>query len=213
MSTEAHEPEQLADAVRSLQGTVDALRADVKRIGASEALPADSVATDAADHGWVTTLTAPAPRHPAVPRFLLETVFLASCAVAAAIARLDALVIAGVMAGAWVLVALIEWAASRADRYEEELLYAPPPVPAPHAPAVATPDPAWFSPPVEQTILAADADGATAIARLPPRLEDPQETMEHRVDDVFDDTGISLGEETGALGVAADHRSLDDTQH
>jgi len=188
------EPEQLAEAVRSLSGTVDALRADVKRIGSASPLPSDE--TQPADHSWVTTVTVPTPRRPAVPRFLLETIFLLSCAVAAAVAKLDALVIAAVMAGAWVLVALVEWAASRADRYEEELLYAPPPVPS--APVAPVSDPAWFSPPVEQTMLAVDEGGATAITRLPPRMGNPEETMEHSAETFFD--------------VAATP-TLDDTQH
>jgi hypothetical protein len=185
------EPEQLAEAVRSLSGTVDALRADVKRIGSTGPLPTDE--TQQADHSWVTTVTVPAPRRPAVPRFLLEAIFLVSCAVAAAVASLDALVIAAVMAGAWVLVALIEWAASRADRYEEELIYAPPPVPT--APTAPVSDPAWFSPPVEQTMLAVDEAGATAVTRLPPRIADPEETMEHRSGDLLEDTSASIADE------------------
>ena len=179
------EPEQLADAVRSLSGSVDALRADVRRIGATGSLPPDDA--PAADHSWVTTVAVPEVRRPSVPRFLLETLFLASCAVAAAIADLEPLVIAAVMAGAWVLVALIEWTASRSDRYEQELLYAPPPVPTPQTVAPGA-DPAWFSPPVEQTMLVADESSATAITRLPPRMADPEETMEHRPDGLLDDT-------------------------
>ena len=46
-------------------------------------------------------------------------------AAAAASADLDPVAIAGVMVGAWVLVALIEWAASRADLRQEYLAYAP----------------------------------------------------------------------------------------
>jgi hypothetical protein len=87
--------------------------------------------------------------------------------------------IAGVMVGAWVLVALIEWAASRADRRREELLLAQPPVPVPATVAPAV-DPAWYSPPVEQTLLdVGDAD-ATAVTRLPPRADDLDATVEHR---------------------------------
>lgn len=178
------EPEQLAEAVRSLSGSVDALRADVKRIGSTGSLPLDEA--PAGDRSWVTTVAVPEARRPAVPRFLLETIFLASCAVAAAIADLDPLVIGGVMLGAWALVALIEWAASRADRYEQELLYAPPPVPTP-APVSPSADPAWFSPPVEQTMLVASDSDATAITRLPPRMPDPEETMEHRHHELLDD--------------------------
>ena len=79
------------------------------------------------------------------------------------------------MVGAWVLVALIEWAASRADRRPELPVY----VPAPAVPAAA--DPAWFSPPVEHTMLEAAGDGDTAITRLPPRLDDAEATIEQRL--------------------------------
>ena len=83
--------------------------------------------------------------------------------------------IGGVMVGAWVLVALIEWAASRADRRPEQPVY----VAAQSIPVAA--DPAWFSPPVEHTLLeGADGDGDTAVTRLPPRLDDAEATVEQR---------------------------------
>jgi hypothetical protein len=171
------EPEPLAEAVRSLSGTVDALRADVRRIGATPVLPSDEHNGNAS-HTWVSALEAPALRRLAVPRFLLETLFLIACAAAAAIAELEALAILGVMAGAWLLVGLIEWAASRADQRRDELLYAPPPVPTAAPPPAA--DPAWFSPPVEHTMLDVGEVSETAITRLPPIVEDAEATMEHR---------------------------------
>jgi hypothetical protein len=108
-----------------------------------------------------------------VPRLLLETLFLAAAAAAAAIADLDPVAIAGVMVGAWVLVALIEWAASRADLRQELPTY----VPAPVAPAGA--DPAWFSPPVEHTLLDAGAEPGsdTAVTRLPPPVDEVEATI------------------------------------
>ncbi|MET0556108.1 MAG: hypothetical protein ABW221_23920, partial [Vicinamibacteria bacterium] len=71
------------------------------------------------------------------------------------------------------LVALIEWAASRADLRQELPTY----VPAPAAPPGA--DPAWFSPPVEHTLLdaGAESDSATAVTRLPPPADEVEETM------------------------------------
>lgn len=176
----AQEPEHLAEAVRSLSGTVDALRADVQRMGAAPVLPSEG-ADGGISHTWVSALAAPAPRRLAVPRFLLETIFLGACAAAAAIAELDALAILGVMAGAWVLVGLIEWAAARADQRRDELLYAPPPVPSAPAPLLA--DPAWFSPPVEHTMLDAGDSSATVITRLPPLADEAETTMEHRLSD------------------------------
>jgi hypothetical protein len=79
------------------------------------------------------------------------------------------------MVGAWVLVALIEWAASRADRGQEPPVFAPTPA----RPQGA--DPAWFSPPVEQTLLdARPGDQVTEVTRLPPPVEDAEATVERR---------------------------------
>jgi hypothetical protein len=92
------------------------------------------------------------------------------------------------MVGAWVLVALIEWASSRADRRRDELLSIPPPAPA--APAGA--DPSWYVPPVEHTLLdasggetllpnATSTDSATAVTRLPAAAEaEVDATIEQR---------------------------------
>ena len=42
-------------------------------------------------------------------------------------------------------------------------------------------DPAWFTPPVEHTLLdSSGGDGVTEVTRLPPRLDDPESTIEHR---------------------------------
>ena len=83
-----------------------------------------------------------------MPRLLLEVLFLAAAATAAAVAELEAAAIAAVMAGAWVLVALIEWAASRADRRRDAI----PAIDAAPDRRAAPADPAWFVPPVEQTL-------------------------------------------------------------
>ena len=63
---------------------------------------------------WVRAVDAPAARVPAVPRLLLEIVFLVAVAVAAAIAELEAIEIVGVMVAAWLLVAIAELVAARA---------------------------------------------------------------------------------------------------
>jgi hypothetical protein len=126
-------------------------------------------------YAWVGALDVPVRRRPQVPRLLLEALFLAAATAAAAIADLDAVAIAGVMVGAWVLVALIEWAASRADRSADLPVYAPAPAPAPGA------DPAWFSPPVEQTLLEPrPGESVTEVTRLPPPVEDVESTVERR---------------------------------
>lgn len=163
----------VAAALERLEGQLGELQGEVRRLGASEALPARAPDVAPGSYAWVGALEAPARRRPQVPRFLLEALFLAAAAAAAAIAELDPVAIAGVMVGAWVLVALIEWAASRADLRQELPAY----VPAPAAPPGA--DPAWFSPPVEHTLLDAGAepDSATAVTRLPPPADEVEETM------------------------------------
>jgi hypothetical protein len=175
------QPDAVGDALARLEEQVTQLHDDVRRLGGDAALPDRS--DDAAllppspgSYAWVGAVEAPARRRPQVPRLLLEGLFLAAAAAAAAIADLDPVAIGGVMVGAWVLVALIEWAASRADRRQELPIY----VAAPSAPVAA--DPAWFSPPVEHTLLEGSAgDGDTAVTRLPPRLDDAEATVEQRL--------------------------------
>ena len=115
-------------------------------------------------------------RRPQLPRVVLEGLFLAAVAAAAAIAELDAVAIAGVIIGAWVLVALIEWAASRAEREPSIPVYAAGPPEAPRA------DPAWYAPTVEHTLLDSTGDPVTAVTRLPPAPpgDDPEATVEQR---------------------------------
>ena len=172
--------DDVAGTLARLEEQVTQLHREVQRIGVAGPLPAshDEPAALPApgSYAWLGSLDTPARRRPQLPRLLLEGLFLAAAAAAAAIADLDAVAIGGVMVGAWVLVALIEWAASRADRRPELPVYVP--VPAPPAAA----DPAWFSPPVEHTLLeSAAGDGDTAITRLPPRLDDAEATVEQRL--------------------------------
>lgn len=168
--------DDVAGALARLEAQVTSLHEEVRRLGPAPGLPPPADEPAPGSYAWVGALDAPIRRRPQVPRLLLEGLFLAAVAAAAAIADLDAVAIAGVMVGAWVLVALIEWAASRADRRQEVPAFAP----APSAPPAA--DPAWFSPPVEHTILDGGAgDGDTAITRLPPRLDDAEATVEQRL--------------------------------
>ena len=173
------QPDDVAGALARLEEQVTQLHEEVRRLDPGAALPVsvDDRALQPApgSYAWVGALDSPTRRRPQVPRLLLEGLFLAAAA-AAAIADLDPVAIGGVMVGAWVLVALIEWAASRADRQPEQPVY----VAARSVPVAA--DPAWFSPPVEHTLLeGADGDGDTAVTRLPPRLDDGEATVEQRI--------------------------------
>jgi len=176
----APQADDVAGALARLEDQVTQLHDEVRHLGNGAGLPgrADEPGVQPApgSYAWVGALDTPVRRRPQMPRLVLEALFLAAAAAAAAIADLDPVAIAGVMVGAWVLVALIEWAAWRADRRQELPVY----VAAPSAPVAA--DPAWFSPPVEQTLLeGAAGDGDTAVTRLPPRLDDAEATVEQRL--------------------------------
>jgi hypothetical protein len=170
------EPEaELTLVVRDLADRIEALQADVRRLG-GPGLPSaepgwideDARPAAAPSYAWVSSIGAPVRRRPGVPRLLLEVLFLATVATAAALAELDAAAIAGVMAGSWALMALIEWAASRSDRRRDAI-----PVLTPVAPPGPLPaDPAWFVPPVEHTLLEPAADSPTAVTKLPPAEPD-----------------------------------------
>jgi len=176
--------EALVAELQRLGDRLDTLQADVRRLSAPALPPVDPGWEEGGSapqtYAWLDSLDSPARRRPAVPRLLLEILFLAACATAAAVAELDAVALAGVMVGAWVLVALIEWASSRADRRRDELLSIPPPMP---ATPTSSSDPSWFVPPVEQTMLdggAHSTDSATAITRLPTAAEGQLEATAER---------------------------------
>ncbi len=171
----APEPDaELTAVVRELADRIETLQADVRRLGGPGLPTAEPGWSDeeagpaiTPSYAWVSSLGAPIRRRPEVPRLLLEVLFLAGVAIAAAVAKLDAGAIAAVMAAAWVLVALIEWAASRADRRRQGIPLFAPAAPL-TAPVPMPADPSWFVPPVEHTLLEPAADSPTAITKLPP---------------------------------------------
>ncbi len=183
--SEPEQDDELTTVVRDLSDRIEALQADVRRLG-GPGLPSgdpgwtseETVPPAAPSYAWVTSVGAPVRRRRTVPRLFLEVVFLIGVAAAATIAELDAPTIAGVMAGSWVLVALIEWAGSRADRRRDLA----PPIEqiAPVEPLPA--DPSWFVPPVEHTLVEPSADSPTAVTRLPPPPSDIDSTVERPPD-------------------------------
>ena len=168
------EPEarELLEAVRSLAAQVGSLQADLHALRSSDApLPAGPSDVHGWDERppaaqqsppWVRSIATPEEHRRHVPRLALEIAFLAAVAIVAALARLDALAIVLVMAAAWSLVAVVEWAAAReAAKQETALLRSG------LASAVAREDAAWFGPPVSIRTGAGSVSEDTA-ARLPP---------------------------------------------
>jgi len=188
----AHELHQLGEAVA-------ALRDEVRRnVGAT--LPYDDEAgwddgVPASAHSWVSALATPQRATVRLPRLPFELAFLAAAAVLAGVADLRPIEIAAVMALAWVIVALAEWAGSRGDRLRAQVYLAPIGVVRSPEPAEARPDPSWFTPPVEHTLLtspeqstaivklppAGEPDESTAVVTLPP-ADDPETTAERRAE-------------------------------
>jgi hypothetical protein len=163
--------QQLSAQVGNLQAEVQALRTESRTLPAQvgEASGWEDPRSGGPDMlTWVRALDAPGARGPAVPRLLLEIVFLVAVAVAAAIADLKVVEIVGVMAGAWILVALAELAAARSARRRAEAVYAPFPGLAPGYPT----DPSWFAPPVERTVLDVVEPDDESRTKLPPPTQD-----------------------------------------
>jgi hypothetical protein len=156
------EPEaaELLDAIRSMSGQIGSLQNELQglRTQARGGLPPaegrelpgwdDRTQAQRQSSPWIRSLDGPGPRTPAVPRLLLEVLFLVVVAVAAALAQLDAALIVVLMAGAWALVAAAEWVAAREARRRAELSLNPL-----AGGAVLADDPSWFAPPVERVPL------------------------------------------------------------
>lgn len=158
----------LSTQVGSLQAELHALRSQAPQLPSPDGeRPGWDEPTTALREGgaWVRSLDAPSLRRPSVPWLALEIAFLVAVAVLAAVAGWDAPVIAGVMALAWVVVAVAEWAGARAARRRHALAYGTY-APAPTAPAPE--DPTWLEPPAERTALDVADGRETAVTRLPP---------------------------------------------
>lgn len=118
---------------------------------------------------WVAAVPPPVLHPSPLPRLALEAGFLLLVAFLSALADLAPLAIAGVMAVAWILVALAEWSAAAA-RHE--------PASSPSAPALEDTQAdgsAWDVPPVEPTVVVPpdDSESHTVVARMPPLPEAP----------------------------------------
>jgi hypothetical protein len=169
------ESTELEAALTGLRDEVAALRVELRGAGAAR-LPAEeptgwdepTPAQDPGARAWVGAVGPPTERRASIPRWLPELAFIVAVAVTVTVAELEPLVIVGVMAAAWAIVAVVELALALAEPRVEIAQWTPAP-PAPNAPA----DPSWFSPPVEHTLLDGERppDADTAITRLPAAAE------------------------------------------
>jgi hypothetical protein len=194
LESTSHGGDDIARELHALGAQIAALQNDVRRLQTAP-LPGedrsgwdDDRATPAPSFAWMSTFEPPRRSTVRVPRLPFELAFLAGAAALAGVAHLRPVVIAGVMGGAFLIVALAEWAGSRGDRLQRELLLSAPA----HVtePERAAADPAWFTPPVEHTMLAGshtaistpvrnEPESETLIAKL-PELHDAETTVERR---------------------------------
>lgn len=185
------------DRVHELENVAAELRAELRSLRAERAAAFSQPQHDPdwpADHGvadtglgaspdWVAAaVPPPLQRSFAVPRLALEALFLLLVALFAGLADLPPEWIALVMAGAWVLVALVEWAAA-ARRTRWHLDEIPPPLETQAGETTGR----WSAPVVEATVVAQPdvSESRTVVTKLPVDPEvaeapeaDPEDTAE-----------------------------------
>ena len=162
-----------ADRVHDLEEVANELRAELR------SLPADP-SPDAVSPDWVASVPAPLVGGRPVPRVVLEGVFLLLVALFAGLADLSVEWIALVMAAAWALVVLGEWAAA-ARRSRWRLDEVAPPV---AVGAHETTGP-WDVPVVEATVVdpGPDPESQTVVTKLPEQSEDDVPEGDHEPED------------------------------
>ena len=173
--------------IGELEGAVDALRPVADELRALRRGVAGAYDDDL--EGWqggngaspgtasrsATGMPPPLPRPLVLPRLALEAIFLGLVAALVALADLAPVWIVLVMLGAWLLVAISEWAAfARHRRWRLEEV-APP--------LVDAGDPSWYVPPVESTMLELPdaSESHTIVAALPEPVS--EDTQEHSLED------------------------------
>jgi hypothetical protein len=158
---------ELEAVAAELRGELRALRAERTPVVDDEDWPAEAALRNSAGSpapDWVGAVPPPFRRDRAVPRLVLEGAFLLLVALLAGLAELQTVWIVVVMAGAWALVVLGEWAtaAKRARWRLDEV------APALEATPAETAGP-WDLPVVEATVVetAPDPEGRTVVTKLP----------------------------------------------
>jgi hypothetical protein len=167
---------ELLAAIRALSAQVGGLQSEVQSLRAQAhgraSLPAAGAELPGWERApvrresstWIRSLDGPVSRQPAVPRLLLEVLFLVVVAVAAVVAKLDAIFIVLIMAASWALVAAAEWFAAREAKERAQLALRP----LAGMGGVLADDPSWFRPPVERTVL----------EPVPAAAEDDEDTQD-----------------------------------
>ncbi|MEJ7568034.1 MAG: hypothetical protein WKF41_07200 [Gaiellaceae bacterium] len=127
---------------------------------------------------WIASVPPPLIRPVAVPRLALEAVFLVLVALFAGLADLSTTSIVILMAAAWALVTLSEWAAAaKRSRWRLDSVAAPGEIPSEGASDSTGP---WSMPVVEATVVEApdDSESHTVVTKLPEHAETPAAEVE-----------------------------------
>ena len=179
------------ERVRELESVTDELRAELRSLRAERAaapayeIEEDEVwpvtgaglSTPAASPDWVAAVPPPLRLPTAVPRLALEAGFLVLVALLAGLADLSSAWIVLVMAVAWVLVALSEWAAAakRARWRLDEIA----PAAGEEAPETTGP---WDMPVIHATVVETpdQSESHTVVAKLP---DEPEPAADARDDE------------------------------
>lgn len=164
-----------AERVRELEAVASELRSELRSLRAerARAVPLDEedwprdAGANALSPEWIDAVPPPFVRRPAVPRLALEGAFLLLVALLAGLAELSATWIVLVMAAAWALVALSEWAvAAKRARWRLDDV---PPALDPAGELASDSTGPWDSPIVQATVIeeAVEPESQTVVARLP----------------------------------------------
>jgi hypothetical protein len=173
-----------ADRVRELEAVAGELRAELQSLRAERQAPArldeERWPVEPGVHpspDWVAAVPPPLQRGFTVPRLVLEGAFLLLVALFAGLANPSTTWIVLVMAAAWTLVVLSEWAAA-AKRARWHLDEIAPPL-EPDAPDATGP---WDMPVVQATVVEAapDPESKTIVTKLPadPGEDEPEAAAE-----------------------------------
>jgi hypothetical protein len=177
---------EFAERVHELESVAAELRAELRTLRAERVAAAAPARIEheswpgtgfAPSPDWIAAVPAPVPHGLRVPRVALEAAFLLLVGLLAGLADLSAARIVLVMAVAWVLVALAEWAAA-AKRARWHLDEIAPPYEASDTAADESTGP-WDIPVVETTVVDESAsESKTVVTKLPGAQSAAEEPVE-----------------------------------